>query len=84
VRQALLRNKSYFRKEAPHVRGMSGWGTWIRTKIHSSKGWCAAIALCPSVRAGKFYHNPTGVILTSVNKNDSFFLEESLKNLINC
>jgi hypothetical protein len=27
---------------------IQGWGTWIRTKIHSSKGWCAAIALCPS------------------------------------
>ena len=62
-----LRNKSIraaqilFRKEAPHKRGMSGWGTWIRTKIHSSKGWCAAIAPCPS--AGKivsqFFYFPS-------------------------
>lgn len=24
------------------------WGTRIRTSIHSSKGWCAAIAPCPN------------------------------------
>ena len=29
----------------PDVRG---WGAWARTKIHSSKGWCAAIALRPN------------------------------------
>jgi hypothetical protein len=35
-----------------------GWGTWIRTKIHSSKGWCAAIAPYPSagsIVSQKFY-----------------------------
>ena len=26
----------------------AGWGAWIRTKIHSSKGWCAALAPRPS------------------------------------
>ncbi len=26
---------------------VQGWGAWARTKIHSSKGWCAAVALRP-------------------------------------
>src|SRR5258706_13635531 len=31
----------------PRVSGKFGRGAWIRTKIHSSKGWCAALAPRP-------------------------------------
>src|SRR5215216_1180325 len=39
-------------EKKPRRSGMpvsgKGWGAWIRTKIHSSKGWCAALAPRPS------------------------------------
>jgi hypothetical protein len=59
ARFIFLRDKSRSVKSSAWA-DICGWGTWIRTKIHSSKGWCAAIAPCPS--AGKivsqFYFSP--------------------------
>jgi hypothetical protein len=31
-----------------HFSHVQGWGAWIRTKIHRSKVWCAAIAPRPN------------------------------------
>jgi hypothetical protein len=47
-----------------------GWGAWIRTKIHRSKVWCAAIAprpkattlpaaIGPNSERGELYHSGT-------------------------
>ena len=46
-------NKESFARpldRAKLLNQFQGWGTWIRTKIHRSKVWCAAIALCPNAR----------------------------------
>ena len=46
-------------KKAPPEREITGWGAWIRTKIHSSKGWCAALA--PRPRTDELYHSDSGM-----------------------
>ena len=51
----ISKDRTLNKKRVPSFKGTLSWGTWIRTKIPSSRGTCTAVVRFPNESSGQYF-----------------------------